>query len=99
MLEPNVSSPRKKEESPPRWLDDIVKRFSAELGKILDPDRDDRAGKLRELVQYKDSIRDDMRLDLVITLEQLAQRAMEFAEQLKKEDQSWGESGPGKASR
>jgi hypothetical protein len=88
-LTPNVRAERlltgKNRAGPIRWLDDIVKRFSADLGKILDPDRDERSAKLRELVQHKDSIRSNVRRDLVITLEQLAQRAMGFAEQLREE--------------
>lgn len=72
-----------KVEGPPRDLNDIARRFSGELGNILDPDRDVRSKKLQTLVQYKASIRSDIRSDLVMTLERLASRATEFAEQLR----------------
>ena len=61
-----------KPEGPPRNLDDIARRFARELDVLLDPQRDMRYEKLRVMVEFRESLSDSTREDLVVILGRLS---------------------------
>ena len=72
-----------KPEGPPRNLDDIARRFARELDVLFDPQRDMRYEKLRVMVEFRDSLSESTREDLVVILGRLSNRAATFAQQLQ----------------
>lgn len=70
-----------KKDQPPPQIDIFAKRLATDLNSILDPDRDPRVRKLKELVQYQEYLGDYMRADLARTLETISNRALDYARQ------------------
>lgn len=74
---------QEKTEGPPTDLNKIAQKLATELHSILDPNKDEkRVAKLKACIQYKDSLRRDIRIDLIKTLYLLASRATDFAQRL-----------------
>ena len=71
---------------PPRDLEAIARRLAAELNVLLDPQRDLRSDKLRVMVEYRDSLTEKTRDDLVIILGRISNRATSFAQRLSASD-------------
>lgn len=70
-----------KRDQPPPQIDVFAKRLATELNSILDPDRDPRITKLKELVKYQEYLGDYMRADLARTLQTISDRALDYAKQ------------------
>lgn len=78
-----------KSPGPPRDLNDIARRLTSDLDRILAPGRDDmRVGKLNAMIEFKDSLQPTTRSDLVTILNRLADRAATFANQLAEAEQN-----------
>jgi ParB/Sulfiredoxin domain len=71
----------KKAEQPPPQIELFAKRLASEVNSILNPDRDPRTAKLRELVRFQEYLDDYTRADLARTLEMVADRALDYARQ------------------
>jgi hypothetical protein len=71
----------KKAEQPPPQIELFAKRLASDVNSILNPDRDPRTAKLRELVRFQEYLDDYTRADLARTLEQVADRALDYARQ------------------
>lgn len=71
----------KKAEQPPPQIELFAKRLASDLNSILNPDRDPRFAKLRELVRFQEYLDDYTRADLARTLEMVADRALDYARQ------------------
>jgi flagellar biosynthesis GTPase FlhF len=71
-----------KRDQPPPQIDIFAKRLATDLNSILDPDRDPRVRKLKELVQYQEYLGDYERANLARTLQTVSDRALDYAKQL-----------------
>ena len=72
----------KREEKPPRNINDFATRVCSVLLRLLDPDRDSLAGRLAVLIQYRDSLTDRTRTEVATTLMGLSTRAANYAVQI-----------------
>lgn len=71
----------KKAEQPPPRIEEFAKRLATDLNGILDPDRDQRVMRLKDLIKFQEHLDDYARADLARTLENLANRALDYARQ------------------
>jgi flagellar biosynthesis GTPase FlhF len=71
----------KKAEQPPPQIELFAKRLATDINSILNPDRDPRDAKLKELVRFREYLDDYTRADLARTLEVVASRALDYAKQ------------------
>jgi len=71
----------KKAEQPPPQIELFAKRLASDINTILNPDRDPRVAKLRELVRFQEHLDDYTRADLARTLETISDRALDYARQ------------------
>ncbi len=71
---------RKKQ--PPPHIEGFAKRLATDLNNILDPDRDPKTERLKQLVQYREYLNDVTRRDLALTLQKAANRLLDYASQL-----------------
>ena len=72
----------KRQEKPPRNINDFATRVCSMLLRVLDPDRDGLAGRLAVLIQYRDSLTDRTRSEVATTLMGLSTRAANYAVQI-----------------
>lgn len=70
-----------KTDQPPPQIEVFAKRLATDLNTILDPDRDQRITKLKELVRFQEYLDDYTRADLARTLEVVGNRALDYAKQ------------------
>lgn len=73
----------KRGDTPLPHIDDYTRRLAADLNVILDPDRDARVVRLRQLIPYAEHVNEHVRTDLIRTLEVVADRAQGYARQLR----------------
>jgi ParB/Sulfiredoxin domain len=71
-----------KKSGPPPYIEDFAKRLATDIGNILDPDRDAKTQRLKQLIQYREYLNDVTRKDLALTLEKAAKRLFDYASQL-----------------
>lgn len=58
-------------------------RLASDIGKLLDGDRDRRAGRLAMLIEHREDLDGVARNDLALTLEIVARRCLRYARQLR----------------
>ncbi len=73
----------KKPAIPLPHIDDYTRRLAADLNAILDPDKDARVARLRQLIPYAEHVNEYVRNDLIRTLDTIAERAQGYVGQLR----------------
>jgi len=76
----------------------FAKRFAGELNRFLDPDRDERVAKLKELVRSQEYLTDSTRIELARVLEDVSQRALNYSNQFSGKTVPSDRALPGKRS-
>jgi len=69
----------KKRQGPPPDINDFAENLAIKLAKILDPNTDESARRLNELIKFKEYADNDGLVDLAKTLEGLSARALRYA--------------------